>query len=252
MSALEANLAKAEQVSRAVSARKACKTMIGGAAVPASDGTTFETISPVDFKPLAKVAHGKAADIDRAAKAAKQAFPAWAALAGDKRKELLHRIADAIVARAEEIAFRRVHGYRTGAQIHGQGRAARRGEFPLLRRPCAASARRQGAAHRRSAQHDDARADRTGRRDHAVEHAVHALDLENRAGARGRLHGRPQAGRVLAADRAASGRDRRGSRPAAGRVESRQRHGRGRRQGVRPNIPTSRRSALSAKAAPAR
>jgi 5-carboxymethyl-2-hydroxymuconic-semialdehyde dehydrogenase len=67
---------------------------IGGETLPASDGTTFETISPVDLKPLAGVAHGKAADIDRAAKTAKRAFAAWAALAGEKRKQLLHKIAD--------------------------------------------------------------------------------------------------------------------------------------------------------------
>ena len=34
-------------------------------------------------------------------------------------------------------------------------------------------------------QRDHARADRPGGRDHAVEHAVHAVHLENRAGARG-------------------------------------------------------------------
>ena len=61
---------------------------INGEAVPAADGGTFEIISPVDLKPLASVAKGKAADIDRAAKAAKAAFPAWAALAGDKRRDL--------------------------------------------------------------------------------------------------------------------------------------------------------------------
>ena len=104
MSALEANLAKAEQY-LARFRKDGLQNQIGGAAVPACDGTSFETMSPVDLKPLAKVAHGKAPDIDHAAKAAKQAFPAWAALAGDKRKELLHKIADAIVARAEEIAF---------------------------------------------------------------------------------------------------------------------------------------------------
>src|SRR5262245_29902509 len=78
---------------------------IAGEAVNAADGSTFETVSPTDLKPLARVANGKAADIDRAAKAAKAAFRDWAAVPGDERKKLLHRIADAIVARAEEIAF---------------------------------------------------------------------------------------------------------------------------------------------------
>ena len=97
MSKLETNLAKANDY-LARFRDGGVLNQIGGEAVPAIDGATFETISPIDLKPLAKVAHGKAADIDRAAKAAKQAFPAWAALSGDKRKALLHKIADAIVA----------------------------------------------------------------------------------------------------------------------------------------------------------
>ena len=45
-----------------------------------------------------------------------------------------------------------------------------------------------------------ARADRAGRRDHALEHAVHAVDLEDRSGPRGGLHGRAQARRMEPAD----------------------------------------------------
>ncbi len=78
---------------------------IGGARLAPEGGEWFETRSPVDLKPLARVASGNAADIDRAAKAAKAAFPAWAAMDGHARKRLLHRVADAIEARAEEIAL---------------------------------------------------------------------------------------------------------------------------------------------------
>ncbi|MCR5855727.1 5-carboxymethyl-2-hydroxymuconate semialdehyde dehydrogenase [Mesorhizobium sp. J428] len=98
---------------------------IGGKAVPAVDGSTFESISPVDLKPLAQVAHGKAADIDDAAKAARAAFPAWAAMDGDARKKLLHRVADAIVARAEEIAF--IECMDTGQALKFMSKAALRG-----------------------------------------------------------------------------------------------------------------------------
>lgn len=98
---------------------------IGGEAVAAADGTSFETISPIDLKPIARVAHGKAADIDRAARAAKAAFPAWAAMPGEKRKALLHAIADAIVARAEEIAF--VECMDTGQAVRFMSKAALRG-----------------------------------------------------------------------------------------------------------------------------
>src|ERR1700733_12652897 len=106
MSALEANIAKANKY-LARFRDQGVLNQIGGEAKPSCDGTTFEAISPVDLQPLANVAHGKAADIDRAAKAAKQAFPAWAALSGDKRTALLHKIADAIVGGAEEIVLAR-------------------------------------------------------------------------------------------------------------------------------------------------
>ena len=200
MSVLEANLAKAEQY-LARFRKQGVQNQIGGAAVPASDGTTFETISPVDLKPLAKVAHGKAPDIDRAAKAAKRAFPAWAALAGEKRKELLHKIADAIVARAEEIAF--VECMDTGQALKFMAKAALRGaenfRFFADRAPEARMASRSRAEDHLN--YHLAPADRPRRHHHAVEHAVHALDLEDRAGAGGGLHGRPQAGGMVAADR---------------------------------------------------
>ncbi|MCJ9751426.1 5-carboxymethyl-2-hydroxymuconate semialdehyde dehydrogenase [Neorhizobium sp. BETTINA12A] len=98
---------------------------IAGEAVPALDRATFKTISPVDLQPLAQVAHGKAADVDRAAKAASGAFPAWAAMPGDARKALLHKIADAIVARAEEIAF--IECMDTGQSLKFMAKAALRG-----------------------------------------------------------------------------------------------------------------------------
>ena len=78
---------------------------IAGAAVPAESGRTFETVSPVDMRRIADVARGDAADIDRAARAATQAFAEWRDLAGAKRKTILHRIADGIVARADDIAL---------------------------------------------------------------------------------------------------------------------------------------------------
>ncbi|MBN9222984.1 MAG: 5-carboxymethyl-2-hydroxymuconate semialdehyde dehydrogenase [Mesorhizobium sp.] len=124
MSDLEGNLKKAEAY-LARFQRDGVLNQIGGEAVPAADGSTFETMSPVDLKPLAKVARGGAVDIDRAAKAAKAAFPAWAAMPGEARKKLLHRIADAIEARAEEIAF--VECMDTGQALKFMAKAALRG-----------------------------------------------------------------------------------------------------------------------------
>ncbi|HWK14529.1 MAG TPA: 5-carboxymethyl-2-hydroxymuconate semialdehyde dehydrogenase [Rhizobiaceae bacterium] len=124
MSKLEENLKKAEAY-LARFARDGVKNQIGGEAVDAADGATFDTVSPVDMKLLGKVAHGKAADIDRAAKAATAAFPEWRAMPGDQRKKLLHKVADAIVARAEEIAF--VECMDTGQAYKFMSKAALRG-----------------------------------------------------------------------------------------------------------------------------
>ena len=124
MSQLEANIAKAETYLERFR-EQGVLNHIGGEAIAAMDGSTFEIISPVDLKPLANVARGKAEDIDRAAKAAKAAFKDWAALSGDARKKLLHKIADAIVARAEEIAF--VECMDTGQSMKFMAKAALRG-----------------------------------------------------------------------------------------------------------------------------
>jgi 5-carboxymethyl-2-hydroxymuconic-semialdehyde dehydrogenase len=124
MTSLEANVAKAQTYLKRF--RDAgVMNQIGGASVPAADGTAFEIISPIDLKPLANVARGKAEDIDRAAKAAKSAFKNWAAMPGAARKQLLHKIADAIVARAEEIAF--VECMDTGQSLKFMAKAALRG-----------------------------------------------------------------------------------------------------------------------------
>lgn len=78
--------------------------MIGGRIVPSISGASFETKSPVDGAVLAKVARGNAEDIDRAATVAAEAFPAWRAMAASARRKLLRRVADAIEARADDIA----------------------------------------------------------------------------------------------------------------------------------------------------
>lgn len=91
----------------------------------AGDGKTFETLSPVDNSVIGQVARGTAADIDRAAQAAKRAFQSWGKTSGAERKKILHKIADAIVARADEIAL--VECMDTGQPIRYMSKAALRG-----------------------------------------------------------------------------------------------------------------------------
>src|ERR1700759_2480553 len=78
--------------------------IIDGKTVPSISGETFETTSPVDGTVLASVWRGKAEDIDRPATAAAQAFRAWRDMPATMRKKLLHRVADAIEERADDIA----------------------------------------------------------------------------------------------------------------------------------------------------
>jgi 5-carboxymethyl-2-hydroxymuconic-semialdehyde dehydrogenase len=86
---------------------------------------TFETRSPVDESLICSVARGTAADVNAAARAAKAAFPAWAATSGEARKKILHKIADLIVERAEEIAL--CECWDTGQAYRFMSKAALRG-----------------------------------------------------------------------------------------------------------------------------
>jgi 5-carboxymethyl-2-hydroxymuconic-semialdehyde dehydrogenase len=124
MAGVDANIAKAAQY-LARFGQAPVLHHIGGEAVPSRGGGWFTTLSPVDLKPLAKVAAGDRLDIDRAAAAAKAAFPAWAAFNGEERKAILHRLADLIVERAEEIAF--VECMDTGQSLKFMAKAALRG-----------------------------------------------------------------------------------------------------------------------------
>jgi aminomuconate-semialdehyde/2-hydroxymuconate-6-semialdehyde dehydrogenase len=75
---------------------------IGGQRVASVD--SFTDISPIDEQPLAQVAAGGAPEVAQAVAAAQQAFPYWAAMARDERADILHRVADGIDKRAEELA----------------------------------------------------------------------------------------------------------------------------------------------------
>ena len=77
---------------------------IAGQDVAGASGT-FQTSSPVDKSVICDVARGGVSDIDAAAKAAKAAFPGWRDTPATERKKILIRVAEAIEARAEEIAL---------------------------------------------------------------------------------------------------------------------------------------------------
>ncbi|MDH3497813.1 MAG: aldehyde dehydrogenase family protein [Gemmatimonadota bacterium] len=66
---------------------------IGGTWAPPGEGEYFDTVNPATAQPLARVAQGGAADVDRAVAAARAAFPAWRALEGHARARHLYAIA---------------------------------------------------------------------------------------------------------------------------------------------------------------
>ena len=103
MSVLDDNIAKAQGF-MARFRKDGVMNHIDGQNAPAMSGETFTTISPVDLSELAPVARGGAADIDNAVAAAKAAFPAWSKTPGAERRKILIKVAEAIKARAEEIA----------------------------------------------------------------------------------------------------------------------------------------------------
>ena len=97
---------------------------IGGEHRAGASGETFSNHCPADGSLINEVSAGSGADIDAACVAAREAFPGWAAISGQHRAELLHGIADAIEARADEIAL--VESMDTGQAIRFTGKAAMR------------------------------------------------------------------------------------------------------------------------------
>jgi 5-carboxymethyl-2-hydroxymuconic-semialdehyde dehydrogenase len=98
---------------------------IAGKRAASASGRTFETISPIDRSVLAEVARGDAADIDAAAEAAQKAFKSWKGLDPDKRRAILHKVADVIEAHQEDIAL--LECVDTGQAHRFMAKAAARG-----------------------------------------------------------------------------------------------------------------------------
>ena len=81
------------------------RLFIGGQWVDAVAANTFATVNPATEEPITQVAEGRAEDIDRAVKAARQAFEGpWAGVSAADRGRLLWKMADLIESRLAEIA----------------------------------------------------------------------------------------------------------------------------------------------------
>ena len=85
----------------------ALKMVIGGETVDATDGKTFEVVNPATGKVIATAPLGGKEDVDRAVKAAQDAFDApkgWSTFAAGKRGRTLAKFADLIKKNSEELA----------------------------------------------------------------------------------------------------------------------------------------------------
>ena len=99
--------------------------LIDGEWVDAVSGKTFETLDPATGERLADVAHGEAADIDRAVRAARGALDgAWGSLTPSKRARVIWRIGELIDENREELA--RLESLDNGKPV----RVARIGDVP--------------------------------------------------------------------------------------------------------------------------
>ena len=83
---------------------KQLKNFVNGEYVDAKSGQTSEIFDPSTGKPYATAQLSNAADIDHAYKVADKAFESWSQTTPSERQLALFRIADALEARAEEMA----------------------------------------------------------------------------------------------------------------------------------------------------
>ena len=98
---------------------------INGEDSPGAAGETFDNLTPTDNSSLGPVAAGSAEDIDRACRAAQEAFRSWSRTPGKERRKILHRFADLVEQRGEEISL--VESMDCGQPLRFMRAAAARG-----------------------------------------------------------------------------------------------------------------------------
>ncbi|HNS43090.1 MAG TPA: aldehyde dehydrogenase family protein [Taishania sp.] len=84
--------------------QKKYELFIDGKFVKPKSGNYFDTINPASGEVLASVANAGKEDVDKAVKAAKNAFKSWSKLSGKERGKYLYRIARLLQERAREFA----------------------------------------------------------------------------------------------------------------------------------------------------
>ena len=82
------------------------RLLIGEERLDAADGRTFETLDPSTGRAIAEVAQAGAEDVDRAVRAAREAFEdgRWSGVSAAERTRAMLAFAEAIEAHADELA----------------------------------------------------------------------------------------------------------------------------------------------------
>ena len=91
------------------------QNIIGGKPVDAVSGKTYDIVNPATGEVYAQAAASGAEDVDRAMKAAEEAFEAWGDTTPAERQKALLKMADALEERASE--FVKVESQNTGKPI---------------------------------------------------------------------------------------------------------------------------------------
>jgi len=107
------------------------RMLIGGEWVSAASGETLPVENPAKRRIIAHVPRGRAEDVDRAAKAAHKAFPAWSRLSPRERSGILNQVADKLAARGEDLA--RLISLETGNALRTQARPEGHSASALVR-----------------------------------------------------------------------------------------------------------------------
>ena len=116
---------------RGGTALKKAQMLVGGKWVDSAAGEVLLVEDPAHRKPIAEIPRGRAEDVDRAVKAAAEAYPAWSRVPPRERGKLFLKIADALEARVEELA--RLIALETGNALRTQARPEANGTVDMLR-----------------------------------------------------------------------------------------------------------------------
>lgn len=122
---LRANLKQVDGYLARFRSRDLSHFVDGAWTVAGSRAKRFDNICPADGSVLGTVLCGSAEDVRKATQSSERAFAEWSHYNPNRRREILHNIADAILARSEEIAL--VESIDSGQALRWMKKAALRG-----------------------------------------------------------------------------------------------------------------------------